>query len=337
MKRFTSLLAVLLLLLAVVPARAQEKPKTDPQLVLGTFELEAGKAVVDGDTIKVVGLKESLRLLCLDAEETFKQAKDRREAAENFEAYLAEKSAGEGLPVKFPTWIGEDAKDYCEKFFKDVKKVRLEYDTTRRKIDYYGRHLCYVFATPKGEKAEKNYNVELVRAGLSPYSMKYGHSLRFREQFEAAEQEARKARRGIWAEKPRGYRDYDKRLTWWNERALQIMRFEEQLATEIGSASVMLGDDDTDKALEKFMGETVTLFGGVAEHDAVFADADPPYVVLGHRNKQDVYVYFESKDLLKRANPARHQGFYVKARGKLEKRDGRWCVTVKDGVDFVKG
>ena len=49
--------------------------------------------------------------------------------------------------------------------------------------DRYDRYLAYVFAEIDGKWV--NYNVECVRAGMSPYFMKYGYSQRFHADFVA--------------------------------------------------------------------------------------------------------------------------------------------------------
>jgi endonuclease YncB( thermonuclease family) len=99
-----------------------------PGLLLGEFHLTK---VTDGDTIRVDGLDSSLRLIGLDAEETFKNESDRR-GAEDFENYLKEKRGSGKHPVKAATPLGEDAKHFAQAFFHDHTKVRIERDTARR-------------------------------------------------------------------------------------------------------------------------------------------------------------------------------------------------------------
>lgn len=59
--------------------------------------------------------------------------------------------------------------------------------------DNWGRLHGYVFI------GETNINIEMVRAGWSEYSTKGGES-EFAKEFKAAEKEAEKEKRGIWAE-----------------------------------------------------------------------------------------------------------------------------------------
>ena len=79
-----------------------------PGLVLGEFSLP-GNAVVDGDTVKVEGLKTSLRLLAIDTEETFKREKNRRASESDFKQYLADLRKEKQFP-KTGTPMGEEAK-----------------------------------------------------------------------------------------------------------------------------------------------------------------------------------------------------------------------------------
>lgn len=69
--------------------------------------------------------------------------------------------------------------------------VRLQFD--RRRLDQYDRYLAYVFV------ADKMLNEELVRAGLARVSVYPGDSESMARRLRAAEQEARRARRGIWS------------------------------------------------------------------------------------------------------------------------------------------
>src|SRR5690242_17515873 len=59
-----------------------------PGLTIGEFHLTK---VTDGDTIRVDGLESSLRLVGLDAEETFKNEHDKRAAETDFAKYMADK------------------------------------------------------------------------------------------------------------------------------------------------------------------------------------------------------------------------------------------------------
>jgi endonuclease YncB( thermonuclease family) len=153
-----------------------------PGIVVGEFHLSK---IVDGDTIKVEGLDASLRLIGDDTEETFKNEADRRGAEAGFEAYLKEKKGSSSRPVKAATPMGEQAKVYAKNWFAGVDKVRIERDHPAEIRDRYNRYLAYVFANKNGTWV--NYNVEVVRAGMSPYFPKYGNSRRFHAEFIAAQ------------------------------------------------------------------------------------------------------------------------------------------------------
>jgi endonuclease YncB( thermonuclease family) len=70
--------------------------------------------------------------------------------------------------------------------------VDLEFEGNRKRGNY-GRLLAYVFLD------RQNFNVELVRKGLSPYYTKYGASKNYHAAFRPAERFARENKEGIWA------------------------------------------------------------------------------------------------------------------------------------------
>ncbi|MCA8918403.1 MAG: thermonuclease family protein [Planctomycetes bacterium] len=336
MKKYAVSLSLVVACWLSVSGFAPQPVACDEQktLVLGTYELDRYNPVTDGDTIRVWGLREGIRLLCVDTEETFKSLDDRKNAGINWDAYQAAKEADQELPVKYGTFMGEEAAHFARDFFRGVKEVRLEYDTLSRKKGFFGRHLCYVFATPAGKDKEANFCVELVRQGYSPYSMKYGHSERFRKEFEAAQKEAREAKRGIWREKPMGYRDYETRLAWWGTRGDQIDKYRAQYAKTANA--IELGNDNTAESLEANVGKDVVLFGSVGEHDSVFAREDPPYCVIAAQRDVDVNVRFKSAELIGACGPEKLLGYFVIVKGTLQ-RDGKdWQVLVEDAKQFKK-
>ena len=172
-------------------AQAALSQLESPGLLIGEFAL-APAAVVDGDTIKVKGLDTSLRLLALDTEETFKRESDRRAAEAGFDAYLAAKRGDKARPIKAGTPLGMDAKRFAEEFFAGAEVVRLERDHPKDLRGRFNRYLAYVFVQKNGKWS--NYNLEAVRAGMSPYFTKYGYSRRFDREFREAEAEARRER-----------------------------------------------------------------------------------------------------------------------------------------------
>lgn len=304
-------------------------------LVLGEYELERNSGVVDGDTIKCWKLEGSVRLLSVDAEEIFHELQDRIDAGRDFEAYAAKKAAENDMPVKYGSFIGEEGLHWARDFFRGVKTVRLEYDSLERKQDIYGRHLCYAFATPRGEREEKNFCVELVRAGYSPYSMKYGHSARFRKQFEQAEKEAREAKRGIWWDKPLGYRDYDKRLPWWNARAEQLDTWASKLGKQ-GNA-IDLAADNASERLKALAGKDVVLLCNMPERkDALGAEEAPPRIKFTAGARTSLTVMFETAELWKQCAPEQLRGYYVIVRGKLQQDGDDWKIAITKLEEFKK-
>ncbi|MBB6098873.1 micrococcal nuclease [Deinobacterium chartae] len=132
--------------------------------------------VQDGDTVRIrlQGRSERLRLIGIDAPE------------------LAQRP-----------W-GNAARSALERTLQG-RRLRLEFDRDRQ--DRYGRLLGWLWAEGSGRPTL--VNAELVRAGQAYV---YARSpLRHRAELEAAEREARTARRGVWGpdgprERPSEYR-----------------------------------------------------------------------------------------------------------------------------------
>lgn len=276
-----------------------------PALLLGEFPLTK---VTDGDTIKVDGLDASLRLLGLDTEETFKRKSEWMEFDKGWERYLAEAQAKSRSPVKIPTPLGEDAKKFAEAFFKGVRTVRLERDHPKEIRDFYNRYLAYVFVEKDGKLL--NYNVECVRAGMSPYFSKYGYSRRFHAEFVAAQDEARAAQRGIWDPKLQHYPDYDRRLEWWNRRADFIQTFERD-ADGRGNWIVLTHWDALDR-LQGKVGREVVVLGAIGD---IRETAGPTKVLLSRRRTGSLPLIFFNKDVLARSGAVEARGEFVRARG----------------------
>jgi micrococcal nuclease len=135
--------------------------------------------IVDGDTIIVdyQGKHEKVRLLCVNTPESVHPDKK------------------QNVPM------GKVASDYTKKRLTG-KYVDLEFEGFLR--GRYGRLLVYVFVDGK------NFNLELVKQGLSPYYTKYGLSQKYDKEFRAAERLARKEKLGIWGDP--GLRDEYLRL-----------------------------------------------------------------------------------------------------------------------------
>jgi micrococcal nuclease len=121
------------------------------------------RQVFDGDTITVSGVG-TVRLIGVDA---------------------PEKTGGYRQSEPY----GDEATRFM-KALVDGKLVRLEYDGERK--DPYDRTLAYVYLED-GTLA----NEAIIRAGLAETYRRFTY--RLKAQFQAAEKEAREARRGMWA------------------------------------------------------------------------------------------------------------------------------------------
>ena len=254
------------------PAAPAPTPVAAPAgpLVLGEFPLAEG-GVVDGDTIKVVkdGQPTSVRVLGLDAEETFHGKKgdaDRQRAEEDFDRYAKEMRGTSPTPVKFATPAGMAAKAFAHEFFHDVRTVRLERDEVGRDTDGYGRLLMHVIVRQGGK--DTVFAEELIRAGLSPYFVKYGRSKRFDARFSAAMKEAQAAKRGIFGDAVKHYPDYAERFPWWEERAKQVDAWDaESAAVPADVTRIRLGVAAETDRLPWLLGKRVTLFGSLDRVD----------------------------------------------------------------------
>jgi len=293
--------------------RAEPRPENsvadNPGLVIGEFRL-ARKAVLDGDTIRVVGLPKTLRLIGIDTEETFKHEEDRREAQQDFQAYLRRKRGDSPHPVKAGTPLGEEGRRFAEAFFRDVDTVRLERDHPKEIRGYYGRFLAYVFAQKDGRWV--NYNLEVVRAGLSPYFTKYGYSRRFHEEFVKAQQEAQAARRGIWDPRLQHYDDYEERIAWWNARADFLREAEREEAQR--DDLVILTRWDAWVRLRALIGREAVVVGSVGR---VVTKDRVTLVLLARRKTEDFPLVFFDRQVFERSRIAEHVGEYVRVQGRV--------------------
>lgn len=126
-------------------------------------------SVVDGDTIHVDCLERSVRLLLIDTPEIAHEGG----------------SGDEGLGECY----GNEATAYVASRLPKGARVRLQAGVRDR--DQYGRYLRYVWL------GDELLNETLVREG---YALRYrdAEDTTYRRRIEAAEDEARAARRGLW-------------------------------------------------------------------------------------------------------------------------------------------
>jgi endonuclease YncB( thermonuclease family) len=288
--------------------RAQDSLKKleAPGLVIGEFRLTK---VVDGDTVRVDGLDSSLRLIGLDAEETFKKQADRLAADADFAKYLIDLRGDSKRPVKAATPLGEEAKEWGKAFFEGVTKVRLERDNPKEIRDRYERYLAYVMAEKDGRWV--NYNVEAVRAGMSPYFSKYGYSRRFHQEFVDAEREARAAKVGIWDPTKAHYTDYDERKPWWTARAEFIAEFERQARDR--DDYINLTDFDALRRIEERLDKEIVVLGTVGE--VRLGDRGPSKVMLSRKMFGDFPIIFFDKDVLASTGVSAWRGEFIMVRG----------------------
>jgi micrococcal nuclease len=127
--------------------------------------------VVDGDTIDIDynGHKERVRLLCVNTPESVHPTH-----AKN-------------------TPMGKTASLYTKKKLTG-KTVDLKFEGKKQR-GRYNRLLAYVFVDGH------NFNVDLVKKGLSPYYTRYGASKAYDQEFTKAEQRAKKQHLNIWSQK----------------------------------------------------------------------------------------------------------------------------------------
>jgi len=146
--------------------------------------------VVDGDTIVVnyQGKPEKVRLLCVNTPESVHPDKK------------------QNIPM------GKIASDYAKERLNG-KYVDLELEGKLR--GKYGRLLAYVFVDGR------NFNLELVRQGLSPYYTKYGLSQRYDKKFREVERYARDHRLNIWGD-PELTQKYLRLKSKWGQHRSQI-------------------------------------------------------------------------------------------------------------------
>jgi endonuclease YncB( thermonuclease family) len=288
-----------------------------PGVVMGEFTL-ARNGVVDGDTIRVQGLDTTLRLLAIDTEENFWREKERRAfESMSWEDYIASEHAKSKRPSRVATPMGEEASAWAKQWFAGTRTVRLERDHPKDIRDRFNRYLAYVFAEKDGVWV--NYNVEAVRAGMTPYYTKYGYSRRFHDEFVAAENEARAAGRGIWDPTKQAYGDYDERRQWWDARADFVREFEKEAYGR--DDYVMLSHWDSLRSLEALVGQEATVLGTITR--IRLGDTGPTQVLLARRMFSDFPLVFFDKDVYLATGIGKYRGEFVKVRGVVNKYRNR--------------
>ncbi len=300
-----------------VPAPGAVAPTDDPKLVIGEFVL-APDGVTDADTLRLVGQRQSIRLLGIDAEEVFHDKKPTHELVQlmrtDFGAYVERMHADSPLPVKYATPLGYAATDWTKAFLGAGARLRLERDVAGVDADNYGRTLCYAWVL--GTDPPRLLNLELVRAGYSPYYVKYGRLVRFDAAFRAAQGEAQAARRGIWDAKGQHYPDYEQRLAWWERRAVALERFAALAAA--GGTTVQLGSADALAVLAGRKGSEVDVFGLLEDHDPQAIRTTPTGTTLRVGGKHGIEVAIEGAPVVAAIRPERLRGELLRVTGVLD-------------------
>jgi endonuclease YncB( thermonuclease family) len=280
-------------------------------LLIGEYRL-ADEPVIDGDTIRVEGVDGSVRLLSIDTEEKLHSRADRAAASKDFERYLRRRRGDAARPQKTGTPMGEEAAKFAEAFFEGAEVVRLERDDSKEIRGHFGRLLAYVFVNKNGRWT--SYNVECVRAGMSPYFTKYGYSRRFHNQLTHAEVEAREAQRGIWNPNAQGYGDYDERKDWWNARADFIRAFEHEANRR--DDYILLTQWDALSQLENNLGQDVTILSTI---DKIRHFKGLVRVNLAMERDHGFPVIFFDKDVFRETGIEGFNGEPVTVRGSVER------------------
>lgn len=236
------------------------------------------------------------------------------------------------------TPLGEAAKKFAEQFFAGARKVRLERDRPDEVRDRYGRMLSYVFVERGG--AWVNYNVECVRAGMSPYFPKYGYARRYHSAFIAAQEEARAAGRGIWDPTQMHYPDYDERLRWWTARAEFIQAFEQEAAAlQVHEGFMQLTSSDAPAWLQRHVGREVQLLGSASGITRV--PNGPTLVMLGLSGGEPLPLVFFAPEVLAASLLEQRTDELVRVRGEVSvyksKRTGKeqLQIVVHDARQIV--
>lgn len=310
------------------PQRAEAPPATavppeDP-FHMGHFPL-ASLPVIDADTLRLAD-GDSVRVRGIDAEETFKNDRHRAAAAKDFASYAREMRGSSPRPVKYGTPMGEAAAEAARAELQGVTHVRLERDALAdRDEDAFGRRLAHVvLLRPEGEVllAER-----LIRRGLAPYFVKYGRSMRYDARLRAAQDAARAEGLGIWGtDGPGHYPDYDERMPWWEERAVQMDAWR---AVREAPDHVTLGAVDADDRLAALVGKEAVVFGSLER--LLETEAGPRKILfLAHRRQQGFPVVIFDPAVWSQFDIGRIGSMFLTVRGVVTIYRDRPQIVVTD-------
>ncbi|MFU8806907.1 MAG: thermonuclease family protein, partial [Bradymonadaceae bacterium] len=223
--------------------------------------------------------------LFIDTEEVLEDD-ELEHARRDWAGYVKEKSGEGKFTATYGTFLGNEATEFARNFFDGIDEIWVEYESPMRTRGFFGRHIAYVWIKKHGDVTGwLNYNIETVRAGMSPYYTKYGYSELYHDAFLQAQDEARRGERGIWAPGAKAYPDYDRRFKEWNQRAEQIALFRERFADD--ENVIELGTDTAMARLRGRIGERVVVFGAV---DRFSPRGRPPKLYLSHRFRENFVI-----------------------------------------------
>ncbi|MBE9183166.1 thermonuclease family protein [Microcoleus sp. LEGE 07076] len=279
--------------------------------------------VVDGDSIKISlhGKTESLRLICVDTEESH---------------------SGGTKPV---TVAGKAASEMAKQYFATadggLAKVDIEFDTddpieiaVEKHRDNYGRLLCYV------HKDGENYNLKLIVEGWSPYFLKYGRSRLYHRQMTEAESVAKAYNLMIWnpitnAKIP--CRNYANLLPWWSMRGSIVEDFRLAEATA-GALSVrldypkILAAAETAKPITIFCDLQAGINKWIGSHAVIYAGSSYHKLDLWIPNAETDEMA-PLKRLIEKRYAGRGRG-YVYVSGKVEQYKGKPQIVLNNLKQF---
>ena len=284
------------------------------------------------------GLRESVRLKGVDTEEVFHGTREaraelKRAATEDFEAYARGLRGESARPIKFGTPMGEFSAAFMRERLPPGTLVRLDVDELRRPRDIYTRWLAHV-SIPDEDGEWRNLNEALVRAGHSPYFVKYGANALHDSTFERAERESRDAGRGVWGQADSDafvahYVDYDERLAWWRQRGRAVAAFFNRDESADAVPTVALGYWGSNRWLAGHAGQRVRLFAAILE-----ANAAGHSLTLGHTARVAVHATLNERGF--RAFEATHGvGEFGYVTGELTRAERGWRIDVSAAADVV--
>ena len=126
-----------------------------------------------------------------------------------------------------------------------------------------------------------------------------------------AQDEARKAGRGIWDPSKQHYTDYDRRLEWWNRRGDYIQAFERDAGDR--KNWIVLTNWDAMDRLKGLLGREVVVLGSIG--DIRKSETGPTKVMLSRRRVGSFPLIFFDQQVLQDSKVETAKGEYIRARG----------------------